>query len=300
LGIGTPEKDKIILTALMDKIKNKAQSRIVYYPIDISFPLMEGTLKPILSLKGEFDSDKQYQSSLIIVPILSDFDKLNRPSYQKILCGDRPKLIALLGNTLGNFVEEDLFNKLKPILRGKCDGYLLVDIEFAENYSEKEHQNNLLKQYENDAVFEFARNPLELLLEGEKPNEVSRTVNDKIQVHLETITKRKKVIEWSYGKTQSKIITSIPNSKVVYLLYKYHAQIAPGFANSSETSPQEILLLWSSRYTRSEFEKYVIDNGFEFCELDYKNLNDIDEQFTNCWTDKNHQCGLYLLKLKNP
>jgi hypothetical protein len=282
LGIGTPIKDEYVITSLMNKIKNYNDGKLLYFPIDISFPLMEYTLRVILNLKRKLTKEKGYEADFLITPILGDFVKLNEPDYQMLLGDKRTKLIALLGNTLGNFEEESLLSKLELILEN-CEGrgYVLIDVEFADRYSDPSKKEELKKQYANQDVYDFAFHPLDLL------NKPKFSIEKQLTVKIDVIKEKKMDIRWNYGILgQTKRITDILNSYVVSLLYKYY--------DKEIRQHQEILILWSTRYMKRDFEDFITNKGFEICKK--RNKENPDELEDGPWIDEGKRCGLYLLK----
>jgi len=283
LGVGTPEKDEIIIKSLINKMSGSSKdNQLFFFPIDISFPLIEYTLRRILQIKN----DGSLSHPLTITPILGDFERLLETDYQELLSEKRTKLITLLGNTIGNINEKDNFERISTLFGD--DGYLLIDVEFCNNI-----KNDALRaQYYNQEVYNFVFHPLELIGEYDKgnyPNNFQQKMyvivldyenpqNSADDASLKIIKKHK--ISFSDGTisfTNNRVvshqkITDIPKSKVVALFYKTNDN-------------QLILMAWSTKYDEKEFENYL---SHWYC-VDQRKLK---------WTDPSNRYGLYLLTRK--
>jgi uncharacterized SAM-dependent methyltransferase len=254
LGVGTPEKDQIVISEIFKHFQDYSKCNIDYFPVDISFPLIEYTIRWILRIKKEHPDQ-----NLKIVPILGDFEKINEADYQTILGENRVKLVALLGNTLGNLIEGEIFQKIHSILGEQ--GYLLVDVEYSDNIDDDE----LKKQYHTKEMYDFVFHPLELLGTFTKG-----TYEQNMFVTVSQPKSDRGFINYHYGKGQSIQVTSIQNSKIIGMFHK--------------NGDQEILMAWSTKYSRVDFEKYL-KNWFEPCKS---------------WQEEGKsRYVLYLLKRKN-
>jgi hypothetical protein len=222
LGVGTPEKDALIIRNTMECMKNG--SRLVYYPVDISFPLIEYTLRWIIRIK----KDRQSRNYLDIKPILGDFEKLNEVDYQTIMGADRPKLIALLGNTLGNLKEDKSFDTISSIIGEK--GYLLIDVEFSDDVDD----TTLKKQYYTEEMYNFVFHPLELL--GYEKG----SFGGNMEVNVLAGGK----ILYDYGGNQRLTVSSVPGNKVISMLYR-------------TPENKQILMAWSTKYCKRDFDEFV-------------------------------------------
>jgi len=118
LGVGNGKKDNIILKALEKNLNPNDKNDITYYyPIDISDPMIVEAIRGSLS---ELNRDK-----IKVKAIIADFLKL--PTLNKIY-EERPSrnIFSLLGNTLGNSNETDIFKALRDsMLEGD---FLLIEV----------------------------------------------------------------------------------------------------------------------------------------------------------------------------
>lgn len=222
LGVGTPEKDALIIRNTMKCMKKG--SRLVYYPVDISFPLIEYTLRWIIRIKKE----RLRKNYLDINPILGDFERLNEVDYQTLMGADRPKLIALLGNTLGNLREDKSFDSMCSII-GE-NGYLLIDVEFSDDVDD----TTLKKQYYTEEMYNFVFHPLALL--GYEKG----SFGENMEVNVVAGGR----ILYNYGGKQTLTVSSVPGNKVISMLY-----ITP--------ENEQILMAWSTKYIKRDFEEFV-------------------------------------------
>jgi len=117
LGPGDGEKDKIILHCLGAALDERERTdELFYYPMDISDALLSAAIQTIFG-------DQLLRRRVKVKAIFSDFNNLNefRPvfNYRK-----EPNLFLLLGNTLGNMLDEMEF--LQRLYRAMYPGDILV------------------------------------------------------------------------------------------------------------------------------------------------------------------------------
>jgi len=156
LGVGSAEKELLILGELLDfyraeDIELGPQKRVYYTPVDTSFPLLQNSLRTLLS-HVKFN-DALAEKKLEVNPILTDFFKLHR----KTLKGNRKKLIAALG-LLWNVPAHLSFSTIKENLLNE-DSLLLIDVEFIGGRNEDE----IASSYKGKDSNEFFFHSLELL-----------------------------------------------------------------------------------------------------------------------------------------
>ena len=142
LGVGSGEKDKDILSILTGKA---APTVVKYYPIDLSFPMLQETIKYL----GEL-----LEKNIEVNCIVGDILKLHR--YNNILReSDNPKLIAFLGGSLGNFREDDIFNEIYKFMSPQ--DYLILGVECIVGRG----NGQLVEEYTGDELKDLVFGPLE-------------------------------------------------------------------------------------------------------------------------------------------
>jgi uncharacterized SAM-dependent methyltransferase len=115
LGVGNGKKDNIILKALEKKLLENEQT--YYYPIDISDPMIVEAIRN--SIK-DVNKDK-----IKIKAIIADFVNLET---LKTIYEERPSgnIFSILGNTLGNNYESEIFKSLQDSMY--AGDFLLVEV----------------------------------------------------------------------------------------------------------------------------------------------------------------------------
>lgn len=238
LGVGTPRKDIALLGAICDQCRDDAE--LGYYPVDISFPLLEYTLRQVLPLQVRYRADKGLR--LLIRPVIGDFEFLQRPDYRDVLSGPRPRLFALLGNTLGNLVEERMLHALTSIMTEQ--DLLLLDAEFLGDRAPGE----MVTQYKTEAMYNFVFHPLELLSDslGIKKEftkmRVDAVKDEPVRFHFwprGTEGRRK-----SRPQPSEVRLTSVPGSIVIVMKH-------------AEDHKRSLLMAWSTKYERAGLERFL-------------------------------------------
>ena len=133
LGAGGGFKDYLILNSLLEKMTAKGvNERMTYVPIEQSICMLEYSIKFISDL---FDL---YPRKLEVRSVLGDFLDLER--YAPIIYEKRePKIYGLLGNTLGNFLEDELLDPISRVMRQ--NDFLIVGVDLIGERTEKELEN---------------------------------------------------------------------------------------------------------------------------------------------------------------
>jgi len=281
LGVGSAEKELRILEQIMDfyrykNVKLGPENRIHYVPVDISFPLLQNSLRAVIT-RGKLQN-AIVEEELEVDPVLTDFVKLHRA----FLRGNSCKLIAALG-LLWNVPAHVAFSAFKGNLLNE-DSVLLVDIEFIGGRKDQE----LSSSYEGEYSKDFFFHPLELLNQAssssdsfhvtspwgvplKKPYNIFSDYSlERGDVKVEVIdaTEVESLIE-KYGLPErvEKYLRfgTFENTKTVVILYVPKS----GSSNS-------VVLGYSTRYDVKEFMKYIKEN-FEVVRQYYDNPQSLDK-----------------------
>jgi len=241
LGVGTPQKDRIVLEAIVHAMH--ASTAVTFFPMDISFPLLEYTLRRVLPLRAQLERGRSSSLKISIRPILGDFESLRQFEYQALLATDNTRLFALLGNTFGNLIEEDMMDCLATIMED--DDFLLLDAELVDDA--KAHE--ITRQYYTDEMYDFVFRPLELL-------DFDKGTHDQhMEVELfEGHEIECRIIPWQGRKPRNLLhrVSSVPESEIVAMFYKTNRG-------------RQALMAWSTKYNKKHFEEFL-GRRFEICD----------------------------------
>lgn len=138
LGVGAAVKDYYLLKALLERMptkgdisKNGEESpRMHYVPIDYSIEILQRAMDYMDEL---MDS---YPNKLHIEAILGDFFRLVRYSKRINELSKSPKVLALLGNILGNVDESRILTAITRTMNP--NDLFLLEIDLIDNRTEKE------------------------------------------------------------------------------------------------------------------------------------------------------------------
>ena len=263
LGVGTPSKDIMMLKSILEK-KNK-NAKLIFMPIDISFPLLASTTKSVLTNRNIM----KIKDKLEICPYVGDFTKLNTPDNKKFFKNKGQKIITLLGTTSGNFVLSQLFEVLADCMN--CDDYFVVDFEFADYYYQNEADLiSLKKRYDNDSTKEFVLHPLSVSIRSDE------TV-DSLKKNINVFVGRKdQVNEIEHAH---EYLHMLDESLIACMVFN----VPQKMKNFEGFKHEDILLAWNVKHTKQSLEN-LLSETFEI---------------VNIFTDKyNPQYGMYLLKKK--
>lgn len=152
LGVGSAQKELHILQEIFDYYRKAAHvsRKLSYVPVDISFPLLQNSIRSLLQDK-QFE-DYLYADTLNIQPILTNILALRRDQ----IAGHVNKLIAALG-LLWNVPITKAFDAFAEIVNEQS--LLLVDVEFVGSRSLEE----IIEPYDNEYSKRFFFHSLELL-----------------------------------------------------------------------------------------------------------------------------------------
>ena len=142
LGIGDGHKDAVILNKLCDMTKGT----IDYWIIEFSYEMLKIGLKNVQEDIGENINrinTKLFQTDFLDLGILSD-----------LMNDDKINLFMLLGNTLGNFTEDVLLNKIDSVM--KEGDFFLIDNQIkGENKLNKAERRLLNEMYNTKKYKEY-------------------------------------------------------------------------------------------------------------------------------------------------
>jgi len=136
LGIGNGYKDAIILK----KICEMVDAQIDYWIIEFSYEMLKIGWKNVQERLGATNSKR-------IKPKLFQTDFLNIGILSNLLSDNKVNLFLLLGNTLGNFQEDDLLNTISSVMHQ--GDYFLIDNQIkGEGKLTSEEQKTLRSMYD--------------------------------------------------------------------------------------------------------------------------------------------------------
>lgn len=288
LGVGSAQKENMILTRIIEEYRTQNLKAhkfrpIIYTPVDISFPLLTNSLRMVFADK--MLRNCLFDQSLILRPVLTDFLK-GLPGCLEKKVG---KLIIAQG-IVWNAPVPKILDALRDLMT--TDSLLLMDVEFVGGRDDEKIKRN----YYGKAAQDFFYHPLELLNKASQTKENVRFVvngehipyneafngytldNGKIIpdiVQLDTFNEfltRYNICEEARSKIR---LSPDPKSKTVIILYK------PNILNESLDT---IVLGYSTRFDREEFENLLIQKGFGIC---------------GRWLDDSAVFGQYLLSLNS-
>lgn len=266
LGVGSAAKETMILNSLVNEYErhNKRKWQIFYTPVDISFPLLQNSLRSIFA-----DSNLRthiYRKNLIVQPILTDF----LTGLARYLRKNVVRFVIAQG-LIWNAPIPLLFNALKDLMTP--DSLLLMDVEFVGGRSDEQ----ITKNYEGKAAKDFFYHPLELLQSASQTK-----YDDHFMVHGELvlykdafthftlrngqviprIVQRDTLDEFAkeYGlstNAKSKIRLS-PGSKDKTVVLLYQPTVQKG-------NLRTIVLGYSTRFEYKDFVDFLIQQGFDIC-----------------------------------
>lgn len=147
LGPGNGEKDGVTLKSIL-----RHGGEIKYFPVDISIDMLNQGIDYIYK-------DKTLEETHT-TGFVSDFMTFESISRRVRESGFKKHITAILGNTIGNFGQIEIFNNLRRGLTG--GDLLLVEVTLRHNYGPKVNKNltKLIEGYNNDSFKKFVFSPL--------------------------------------------------------------------------------------------------------------------------------------------
>jgi len=267
LGVGSAEKEILALRALLECYggRTKAQRKPIYYiPLDISFPLLQNTVRTLFS--DEKAGNAIAADQLRIRPILTDFLKA---SPRLIRTPNSHRLMLALG-VLQNVPEGRLFRSLKEM---STPGTIsLVDAEFIGRRSDDE----LCASYSGGANSAFVEHPLSLLIQASECNEQFRFSNPLTGRTEEGRFSQFEDFELREDLVELKVVE---NNKIESLAREYgidprikdHVRLSDlsksrtvvTLLKGATEGVKPLILGYSTKYDYDEFKNYIQTAGFE-------------------------------------
>ena len=129
LGVGAAVKDYYLLNALLERMPAKGR-RMNYVPIDYSIVILQRAMDYMDELM------ESYPNKLHIEAILGDFFRLVTYSGRINKLSKSPKVIALLGNILGNVDESKILTAITRTMN--LNDLFLLEIELIDGRTEEQ------------------------------------------------------------------------------------------------------------------------------------------------------------------
>lgn len=154
LGVGTGVKDYHIITRLLDHGK-----KVVYIAVDESFPMIQITMKTLEELLSS------HVHELGAHYIVDDFTNMERHDgyMSSIEVESAPRIIGLLGGSLGNFNESRILSIIRKLMRHK--DYLMLGVEYIGGRDDEA----LILNYSDIRMKEFLFGPI-MDITGREPD----------------------------------------------------------------------------------------------------------------------------------
>jgi hypothetical protein len=292
LGVGSATKENLILRNVLRKYGFTHKSKfgpINYIPLDISFPLLQNSLRSIF---GDPElKECIIRGNLLVNPVLTDF--LTRPTG--FLGKNVHKLIVAQG-IVWNAPIPELLSAFRHFMTS--DSLLLIDVEFVGGRTDEEITSN----YKGKAAIEFFYHPLGLLHSASQAkqdtffngkfgqpvsyrrafSDFSDKKGDVIPVivtwnTLDEFVKKHGLPEEAKSKIQ---LSPGEKSKIVIVLFK---------PKPSQPNMNTVVLGYSTRFEYDEFNKFLNEAGLE----------PVGKWLDDTKDPRKAVFGHYLLKLKN-
>jgi uncharacterized SAM-dependent methyltransferase len=154
-GVGTGQKDFLILKALLDQPGDAGPAKVAYFPVDESLPMLQITIAALEDLMAS------YRDDLAIRFVLDDFQFIERfqryvAREEEAIFGHRhrpPRLLAFM-DTLGNFDERHILGLLREFMSSADT--LLLGVELIG----KRPDDALIANYSDDYMTAFLAGPI--------------------------------------------------------------------------------------------------------------------------------------------
>jgi hypothetical protein len=152
-GVGTGQKDFLILKALLDQPENGRPAQVAYFPVDESLPMLQITIAELEDLMAS------YRDELAIRFVLDDFQFIERfqryvVKEEEAIFGHSPRRLLAFMDTLGNFNERKILSLLHEFMSG--DDTLLLGVELIGDRP----ADALIANYSDDYMTAFLAGPI--------------------------------------------------------------------------------------------------------------------------------------------
>jgi hypothetical protein len=152
-GVGTGQKDFLILKALLEREIAPNGGRVAYFPVDESLPMIQITIAALEDLMAS------YHDSLAIRFVLDDFQYAERferyvSQEEEAIFGRRPPRLLAFMDTLGNFNERRILGLLQGFMSE--DDTLLLGVELIGDRTDEA----LIANYSDDYMTAFLAGPI--------------------------------------------------------------------------------------------------------------------------------------------
>jgi hypothetical protein len=152
-GVGTGQKDFLILKALLDYPPDGATGKVAYFPVDESLPMLQITIAALEDLMAS------YRDDLAIRFVLDDFQFIERferyvAKEERVIFGRRPPRLLAFMDTLGNFNEKQILGLLREFM--SSEDTLLLGVELIG----KRPAEALIANYSDDYMTAFLAGPI--------------------------------------------------------------------------------------------------------------------------------------------
>jgi hypothetical protein len=152
-GVGTGQKDFLILKALLDQQVVPNSGKVAYFPVDESLPMIQITIAALEDLMA------LYHDNLAIRFVLDDFQSIERfrryvDKEEKAVFGYRPPRLLAFMDTLGNFNEKHILGILRDFMSE--EDTLLLGVELIGGRPD----SALIANYSDDYMTAFLAGPI--------------------------------------------------------------------------------------------------------------------------------------------
>lgn len=152
-GVGTGQKDYLILNSLLGQPDAANPTKVAYFPVDESLPMIQITIAALEDLMAS------YHDNLSIRFVLDDFQFAKRferyvASEEETIFGHRPPRLLAFMDTLGNFDEKHILSLLRDFMSE--EDFLLLGVELIGNRDD----DALIANYSDDYMVAFLAGPI--------------------------------------------------------------------------------------------------------------------------------------------
>jgi hypothetical protein len=152
-GVGTGQKDFLILKALLGEPGAADARKVAYFPVDESLPMIQITIAALEDLMAS------YHDNLSIRFVLDDFQFAKRfqryvTKEEEAVFSHRPPRLLAFMDTLGNFKEKHILGLLRDFMSD--EDTLLLGVELIGDRSDE----TLINNYSDDYMEAFLAGPI--------------------------------------------------------------------------------------------------------------------------------------------